>query len=285
MFQIFLKTFGPKLDAAFAGSQLTDDLAKIHKEAKAKFESPKFNLSQLKDFSPFLANFLGSDHPEKVEVPGQYKGFSRPDQSRHITISSFEPGLSVFHSIRKPMKISMLGSDGNRYGFLVKAGEDLRQDQRIENLFEICNICLAHESSARSKNLSIKTYKIIPFSPALGLIEFVSNTTPLKEFINSEPKAQAEMLQAQVAYSAGMKRMTNAKDDNSAFLSAGKPGSEEICRNYDQTVGLMENTHLKSSILRMSSSMKGFYYIRKNFITSHAVLSVMQWILGKCLGN
>ena len=263
MFKTLEKTFGAKLDKAFAGSKLLQDLKEIYEEADAKFRYPKFNPSQLKTFSAFLANFLASDHVQTVEVPGQYTGFSRPDPTRHITISSFEPGLNVFPSLRKPMKISMLGSDGNRYGFLVKAGEDLRQDQRIENLFEICNICLAHESSCRSKDLNIKTYKIIPLTPTLGLIEFVPNTKPLKDLVLSDRKAETEILEARNAYKVGK---ANTSDD--------------IRRKYEKAVELVEKYHLKNSILKMSSSMNGFYYIRKNFITSYAVLSVMQWILG-----
>ena len=37
-------------------------------------------------------------------------------------------------SIRKPKRITILGDDEKEYKFLVKGGEDLRLDQRIEQV-------------------------------------------------------------------------------------------------------------------------------------------------------
>ncbi|KAF9944161.1 hypothetical protein BGZ65_012511 [Modicella reniformis] len=42
-------------------------------------------------------------------------------------------------SIRKPKKLCILGSDGREYQFLVRGGEDLRLDQRIQQLFALMN--------------------------------------------------------------------------------------------------------------------------------------------------
>lgn len=36
-------------------------------------------------------------------------------------------------SLRKPKRLTIHGSDEREYSFLVKAGEDLRQDQRSTN--------------------------------------------------------------------------------------------------------------------------------------------------------
>ncbi len=37
----------------------------------------------------------------------------------------------MFDSIRKPMLLTMLGSDGRKYPFIAKAGEDIRQGLSI----------------------------------------------------------------------------------------------------------------------------------------------------------
>ena len=42
-------------------------------------------------------------------------------------------------SIRRPKKIVIRGDDEKEYPFLVKGGEDLRLDQRIEQLFDLMN--------------------------------------------------------------------------------------------------------------------------------------------------
>jgi DNA-dependent protein kinase catalytic subunit len=58
---------------------------------------------------------------QEIEIPGQYDGLSCiPDPSKHVKISSFDPKILVLRSLRKPKRISILGTDGNEYPFLVK---------------------------------------------------------------------------------------------------------------------------------------------------------------------
>ena len=45
----------------------------------------------------------------------------------------------VMSSLRRPKRISILGNDQKEYKYLVKGGEDLRLDQRVEQLFAIMN--------------------------------------------------------------------------------------------------------------------------------------------------
>ena len=49
-------------------------------------------------------------------------------------------------SIRKPKRLTIRGDDEEEYMFLVKGGEDLRMDQRIEQVLAlfICNCCILH---------------------------------------------------------------------------------------------------------------------------------------------
>jgi len=55
----------------------------------------------------------------------------------------------------------------------------MRQDAIMEQLFEVVNTLLRHDSKTRSRSLLVRTYKILPLSPKTGVIEFVGNTTPL----------------------------------------------------------------------------------------------------------
>lgn len=65
-------------------------------------------------------------------------------------------------SIRKPKRIVIRGNDEREYPFLVKGGEDLRQDQRIEQLFEVMNNILSRDAACSQRNMQIKTYQVIP---------------------------------------------------------------------------------------------------------------------------
>jgi len=54
-----------------------------------------------------------------------------------------------------------------------KGGEDLRLDQRIQQLFNIMNDLLIKEAYCKKNNIAIKTYKVIPMTGSLGIIEWV----------------------------------------------------------------------------------------------------------------
>lgn len=137
----------------------------------------------LKDYSPWLQNFQSTNHQFTIEIPGQYTGNSKPLPEYHVKISSFDEKVLVLSSIRKPKRITIRGDDEKEYMFLVKGGEDLRLDQRIEQLFAVMNNVLLADSSCGQRGLSLKTYQVIPMTPRLGVIEWVNNTKPLKDFL------------------------------------------------------------------------------------------------------
>lgn len=48
-----------------------------------------------------------------------------------VTIASFARQLVVIPSKQRPRKLTIHGSDGEDYAFLLKGHEDLRQDERV----------------------------------------------------------------------------------------------------------------------------------------------------------
>lgn len=68
-------------------------------------------------------------------------------------------------SLRKPKRVTIRGNDEKDYNFLVKGGEDLRQDQRIEQLFGIMNEVFERDASCRHRKLHLTTYQVIPMTP------------------------------------------------------------------------------------------------------------------------
>ena len=57
----------------------------------------------------------------------------------HVKIESFDERITEMVSIRRPKLLTIRGNDQKDHRFLVKGGEDQRQDQRIETLFELIN--------------------------------------------------------------------------------------------------------------------------------------------------
>lgn len=63
-------------------------------------------------------------------------------------------------SLRKPIKLTILGNDTKEYPFLVKFGEDIRQDQRIQQLFTLMNDIVRNEYVSNRDQHSILTYQV-----------------------------------------------------------------------------------------------------------------------------
>lgn len=60
-----------------------------------------------------------------------------------VTIAAFAPQLQVIASKQRPRKLTVHGGDGAEYMFLLKGHEDLRQDERVMQLFGLVNSMLA----------------------------------------------------------------------------------------------------------------------------------------------
>ncbi len=66
---------------------------------------------------------------------------------------------------------------------LAQGHEDLRQDERVMQLFGLVNTMLAHDRATAERGLSIARYAVIPLSPNTGLIGWVPNCDTLHALI------------------------------------------------------------------------------------------------------
>ena len=129
---------------------------------------------ELKNVAPKLLQIENTN----ISVPGLY----RCDQEI-VSIYKFAPSLMVLKSKQLPRKISMFGSDGKEYSFLLKGREDIRQDERAMQLFGLVNTLLAIDPVTQRKDLSIKRYSVIPLSFNAGLLGWVPNSDTFNQLI------------------------------------------------------------------------------------------------------
>jgi FKBP12-rapamycin complex-associated protein len=101
---------------------------------------------ELHDVSPKL---LGS-RDLQLAVPGTYRA-NQPI----VRIGHFSPSMRVIESKQHPRKLTISGSDGVEYAFLLKGHEDLRQDERVMQLFGLVNTLLANDRNTAKSDLSI----------------------------------------------------------------------------------------------------------------------------------
>ncbi|PHJ21036.1 fatc domain-containing protein [Cystoisospora suis] len=128
------------------------------------------------------------------------------DTSSLVTIVSVSTQVQVFPSKQRPKKMTVLGSDGRTYSFLVKNERhgDLRKDSRTMGLAENVNKLLAHDPVCRAKNLRLKTFSVTVLSEVTGMIEWVEGNTTLRkcvwalyhELIPDFPSITAEVVKA-----------------------------------------------------------------------------------------
>jgi len=77
-----------------------------------------------------------------IPVPGQQDSLT---SDSIVTIQSFSTTVAVLPTKTKPKKIIIIGSDGNKYPFLLKGREDLHLDERIMQFLVIVNQLLKRD--------------------------------------------------------------------------------------------------------------------------------------------
>ncbi|OAY80733.1 Serine/threonine-protein kinase SMG1 [Ananas comosus] len=133
----------------------------------------------LSEVAPQLATLATSDIP----MPGLEK-----QVSKIVTISSFCDQMTILSTKTKPKKLVLMGSDGQKYTYLLKGREDLRLDARIMQLLEAVNSFLYSSGDAYSRSLSIRYYSVTPISGRAGLIQWVNNATSIYSVYKSWQK-------------------------------------------------------------------------------------------------
>ncbi|KAK1275660.1 Serine/threonine-protein kinase TOR [Acorus gramineus] len=138
----------------------------------------KSNIS-LSEVAPRLALLTSSDVP----VPGLEKKintlnsteFTKGGLQDIITISSFGEQVTILSTKTRPKKLVILGSDGQKYTYLLKGREDLRLDARIMQLLQAINSFIHSDTQTNSQSLAIRYYSVTPISGRAGLIQWVDN--------------------------------------------------------------------------------------------------------------
>ena len=94
----------------------------------------------------------------------------------------------MLNNKQRPRKISLIGTDNKEYKYLLKSHEDLRQDERIIQVFNFVNSLLSLDKETSKNNLLITIYPLIPLSHITGLIGFLPNCDTISHLILEERK-------------------------------------------------------------------------------------------------
>ncbi|KAJ3371019.1 hypothetical protein GGF31_003749 [Allomyces arbusculus] len=101
------------------------------------------------------------------------------DPTTFPTIRKFKPEYGLVGGVNAPKLVEIHGSDGKYYKALVKGNDDLRQDGTLMHVFGVVDQLLKKHGATRQRNLTIRTYKVVPLAPRAGLLEWCEKTCPV----------------------------------------------------------------------------------------------------------
>lgn len=220
---------------------------------------PQLTSLELTYCSPKLLNSKDLD----LAVPGTYRS-GQPV----VRIMSFDTTLMVINSKQRPRKLITHGSDGVSYAFLLKGHEDIRQDERVMQLFGLCNTLLANDSECYKRHLNIQRYPIIPLSQNSGLFGWVPNSDTLHILIREYRESRKILLNIEHRIMLQM-----APDyDNLTLMQK----VEVFGYALDNTTG----QDLYRVLWLKSKSSEAWLERRTNYTRSLGVMSMVGYILG-----
>ena len=145
-------------------------------------------------------------------LPGTYQS-GRPI----VTIVSFATKLMVISSKQRPRRLVLCGSDGIDYQFVLKGiallsdlyveltiltlsfchllgHEDLRQDERVMQLFSLVNTLLSVDTDSFKRRLNIQRFPVIPLAPNAGLLGWVKDSDTLHVLVRDYRESKKVLL-------------------------------------------------------------------------------------------
>lgn len=220
---------------------------------------PSLTTLDLQSVSPELLKCQNLE----LAVPGTYRA-----DAPVVTIARFAPQLLVITSKQRPRKLTIHGSDGEDYAFLLKGHEDLRQDERVMQLFGLVNTLLENSRNTGEKDLSIQRYAVIPLSPNSGLIGWVPNCDTLHHLIREYRDARKIFLNQEHRL-----MLAFAPDYDRLPLIAKVEVFEHALQNT-------EGNDLAKVLWLKSRTSEVWLDRRTNYTRSLAVMSMVGYLLG-----
>ncbi|XP_050347704.1 serine/threonine-protein kinase mTOR [Nymphalis io] len=266
----FSQAYGRDLNEAqewcnrFKDSGLVRDLNQAwdlyyHVFRRISRQLPQLTSLELQYVSPNLLNCRDLE----LAVPGSYV----PDQDL-IRIAHIQSSLQVITSKQRPRRLCIRGSNGKDYMFLLKGHEDLRQDERVMQLFGLVNTLLQADPDTFRRDLAIQRYAVIPLSTNSGLIGWVPHCDTLHSLIRDYRDKRKILLNIEHRI---MQRMAS---DLERLMLMQKVEVFEHALEHTAGDDLAKLLWLKSP------SSEVWFERRTNYTRSLAVMSMVGYILG-----
>eukprot|EP01126_Amoeba_proteus_P004016 TRINITY_DN11373_c0_g1_i3.p1 TRINITY_DN11373_c0_g1~~TRINITY_DN11373_c0_g1_i3.p1 ORF type:complete len:643 (-),score=134.11 TRINITY_DN11373_c0_g1_i3:248-2176(-) len=234
---------------------------------------PKMKTIELKYSSPKLEKVNNLD----LAIPGTYfvgrtKEMNKQKKENITRIARFQPNLPIIPSKQRPRKLGIISDVGKEFTFLLKGHEDLRQDERVMQLFGLINNLLANNRSTARYHIGIRRYSVIPLSPTTGLIGWVPNCDTLNELITE--------------YRKNFALPAIPPKDELRVMDILSSGNYETLRPiqrieiFNATLRKFNGNDLNDMMWLRSPNSEAWLERRTNYTRTMAVMSMAGYILG-----
>lgn len=194
----------------------------------------------------------------------------------HVLIVSFLPTLEVMVSKCKPRRMKILGSDGREYMFLLKGTEDLRQDERVMQLFGLVNQSLLQDAKTNRKELGIRRFSVVPLSREAGLVGWVHNCDTLHGLIKDYRDIRGVNLM--VEHTLMVREASVGRTlDVAAFEKLTIP---QKMAAFEHALSCTRGQDLHKVLWLKSTNAENWHLRRTKYTRSLAVMSMVGYILG-----
>ena len=269
-------------------SLVTKSLNKQTNESNSSSNS--YGIEKLSTFCEWLSQYENNDTystNSSIMIP------SSSLKSKKIKISSFDQHIIVLSSNRLPKKIVIYGSDEKSYSYLIKGCEDMRLDQRIEEIFKVMNGILTKDASCARKKISLNTFEVVPMTQKLGMIEWINDTTPLNGVIKYSMQhlfgyegwdiKTSTVQKKRLNWYSSFAKYTNDKNlsiHNLHYIALHSLQSQEIIKAFQSHENLMPKGVLKKALMHYLSTPEEILSTRINFMRNYSALQIASYILG-----
>lgn len=187
-----------------------------------------------------------------------------------VTFESVDEQVNIFHSLQMPKQITVRGNDGRSYRLMLKK-DDTRKDAKVVELTSLINRLLSANNESRRRNLTIYNYAVIPLSPSLGVIEFVSNVITMKAIVNEERRKSG--------IANNDKLIFTKLDKAQKIVKTNSEAKDKLLKVFEN---ILEHSPpvLYNWFLNQFSDPMSWYLARSSYVRSSAVMSIVGYIIG-----
>ena len=189
--------------------------------------------------------------------------------SNFVSLVEFSGSAQLLGGVNLPRRVTVLGSDGRTYSQLAKSRDDLRQDAVMQQVFGHASALLRGAPGARVRGLRMHTYKVVPFSPLAGLVEWCEDTVVLSDWLvyGANP-AHTRLRPQDMSVKDARTKMTNSGGDARTLRAA----YDAVCARFKPV--------LHHFFLESFPSAPLWYERRLAYTRSVAVSSMVGHVIG-----